>query len=771
MKRAIIATRWLSASLFAMALWAGTVVAQTGRIEGKVYADDREEPLAGVMVVVRPSNRSGITDAHGAFRITGVPAGEGVVLARYLGRESQQVSVTMPAGGLVQIDFSLKQAVFRLSDIVVSASREEERKMEIPVAIGVVDGGALRAAQPSHPAEIMNRMAGVWINVTQGEGHMAAIRQPISTDPVYLYLEDGIPARSTGFFNHNALYEINVPQADRIEVTKGPATALYGSDAIGGVINVSTRAPSARPQVGLSLDGGAYKWGRALATASNSWGGTGLRADVNLTRSDGWRRATDYDRQSGTVRWDQQVGTGSRLKTVATASRIDQQTAGSSAVSVSDYLNNPTINYTPISVREVKAVRISTAFEQEGSAHQFSFTPYVRYDWMRVIPNWTLTYDPQDYTTQNKSVGALIKYRRDLSLLRTRLVVGTDVDFSPGGQHENVIVPVRTGSVFTSYTAGQQTYDYDVTFNGVSPYVQAELSPIARLRINAGLRWDHTGYDYTNNLGLLTTGRWRRPADTTLSYHHVSPKIGVTYEFAEGFNVFASVRHGFRAPSQGQLFRQGSAVNTVALQPIKVNDYEAGIRGRVASRLDYDVTIYSLIKTNDVLSYVRTDGSTEPVNAGRTSHRGIETAVGVQMVPGLRLDVSYSYAKHRYDEWQPRFNVDLSGNEIQSAPRHIGNAVITIAPVQLKGARLCFEASRIGSYWMDQENTHKYSGHNLFNLRGSTPLVAGLSLSGRIMNLTNKRYAEMSSYTVARGEEFAPGMPRRVYLTVQYDFH
>ena len=78
---------------------------------------------------------------------------------------------------------------------------------------------------------------------------MTAIRQPITTNPVYLYLEDGIPTRSTGFFNHNALYEINVPQAGRIEVFKGPGTALYGSDAIGGIINVSTRAPSYDPSV------------------------------------------------------------------------------------------------------------------------------------------------------------------------------------------------------------------------------------------------------------------------------------------------------------------------------------------------------------------------------------------------------------------------------------------------------------------------------------------------------------------------------------------
>jgi outer membrane cobalamin receptor len=91
----------------------------------------------------------------------------------------------------------------------------------------------------------MNRLAGVHVSELSGEGHSMAIRQPITTKPMYLFLEDGIPTRATGFFNHNALYEVNIPQSGGIEVLKGPGTAMYGSDAIGGVVNVLTRAAPA----------------------------------------------------------------------------------------------------------------------------------------------------------------------------------------------------------------------------------------------------------------------------------------------------------------------------------------------------------------------------------------------------------------------------------------------------------------------------------------------------------------------------------------------
>ncbi len=140
--------------------------------------------------------------------------------------------------------------------------------------------------------------------------------------------------------------------------------------------------------------------------------------------------------------------------------------------------------------------------------------------------------------------------------------------------------------------------------------------------------------------------------------------------------------------SQGQLFRQGSAINTVGLQAVKVNSYEVGVRGRIARRVDYDVAAYSMIKTDDILSYTFPDGHTEAQNAGQTTHRGIETSLGVAVTTGLRLDVAYSYAKHMYADWQTTANVDLSGKEIVQAPRSMGTAGLTFAPPRWNGARL-----------------------------------------------------------------------------------
>jgi iron complex outermembrane recepter protein len=108
-------------------------------------------------------------------------------------------------------------------------------------------------------------------------------------------------------------------------------------------------------------------------------------------------------------------------------------------------------------------------------------------------------------------------------------------------------------------------------------------------------------------------------------------------------NVFASYGHGFRAPSEGQLFRQGQAVSTVDLQPVKVDSYEAGVRGALGGVFDYDVAVYNMTKYDDVLSYANPDGSRETVNAGETRHRGIELGVGIT-VAAVVISLFYSFA-------------------------------------------------------------------------------------------------------------------------------
>ncbi|MDO8350675.1 MAG: TonB-dependent receptor [Gallionella sp.] len=667
-----------------------------------------------------------------------------------------------------------------MDEVVVTGTREAVRKSEVAATVGVIKGVEVRAAKASHPSQIMGRVPGVWVNITGGEGHQTAIRQPLTTNPVYAYLEDGIPVRSTGFFNHNALYSVNMPQSGGIEVTKGPGSALYGSDAIGGVVNVLSRRPPASGEVEASGELGSFGWKRALLSGGNSFGDNGVRADLNLTRTDGWRQMTGYTRNSGTLRWDRALSEDATLKVLGTFSNIDQQTAGSSAISLADYSNNPTINYTPISLRKVNALRLSAAYEKETANTLLSVTPYVRDDSMDLLANWSLGYDPSTYNTSNRSFGVLAKYRMDFEAYRSRLIVGMDFDNSPGGRTENSIRTTRVGSVYTAYTLGNRIYDYQVTYQGISPYVHGEMSPTAALRLTGGLRYDDMGYDFQNNMtpaaisAVTSVGtKWYgQSANTAKHYTHLSPKLGASYTFSDSLNGFVTYNHSFRAPSEGQLFRPAATTSAVlaqqisagnlAIKPIRVDSYETGLRGKTATGISYEASLYHMVKRDDILT--QKDPITNApisVNGGQTLHRGLEIGIAAQVADTLKLDVAYSYAKHTYDSWITN-NANFTGKEMMQAPRVIANTRLTYTPGFLQGGNFAAELVSLGSYWMDDANTTRYNGHDLVNLSGSYHFGKELELFAKVNNLSNRRFAESAS-----GTTYAPGMPRIWYMGLQ----
>ena len=229
------------------------------------------------------------TDAGGAFAFTGVEPGRWVVSSRSDdGLAQGRMVVVVRPGAVARAVLRLE---VRLSEAVtVTDARGARLKRETPASVGVVSRELLAETRPSHPSEVMGAVPGVWVNVTGGEGHQTAIRQPLTTNPVYLYLEDGVPTRSTGFFNHNALYEINLPAADGIEVTSGPGSAFYGSDAIGGVVNVLTRSSLERSGLDATLEAGESGFRRFLTGGNWSRGVDGLRSTLNLTRVGGMAR-------------------------------------------------------------------------------------------------------------------------------------------------------------------------------------------------------------------------------------------------------------------------------------------------------------------------------------------------------------------------------------------------------------------------------------------------------------------------------------------------
>lgn len=694
-----------------------------------------------------------------------------------------------------------------LPEVVVTAIREDQPLSLVPASVGILSAPAIRFAAPSHPQQILGQVPGVALSATNGEGHTTAIRQPFSTSPLYLFLEDGIPVRPTGFFNHNALYEVNIPQAGGVEVIRGPGSALYGSDAIGGVVNILTARPGMDPAVLLSSEGGSFGWLRLLGSLQSGVTRFGsMRLDLNMTHSDGWRRQTGYDRLGGNFRWDYAFDSDTSLKTVISHARIDQRTGANSTLGIVDYFKNPRTNLFSIAFREVEALRISSAFEKKMGDGLLAITPYFRRNRMDLSGSYNLPNDPRFERTENDSYGILAKWRQDFpNFYKARFVGGLDLEGSPGSRAEDEWIiaarnatPVGTLRNYRGYQQGAKIYDYDVTFRSASPYLHGEISPNERLRVTAGIRYDLLGFSMDNRLsgGAIRSGTmgsvyWGQSGSVEKRFSRLVPKVGFTYEINEKNSVYTSYNQAYRIPSESQLFRGGRATSAVAaqarstaalgLEPILATQYEIGARGRL-SHLDYSLAFYQLNKTDDLVNWrdSATNVSTN-VNAGETRSRGAEAGLGIELGRWVRIDTALSFARHSYVDWINRTGaasyVAYSGNEMPQAPRFIGNTRISFSPLEPLKAQL--EWIRIGSYYLQDSNlpttagadsgVSKYEGHHLFNFRMSYDVCQSCTIFARILNLADKRYADSASVT-SNTAVYAPGSPRAFFAGIELKF-
>ncbi len=688
-----------------------------------------------------------------------------------------------------------------LGEVVITATREAEPLKETPASIGVIKAEGIKLTAPAHPQQILGQVPGVAISVTNGEGHQTAIRQPFTTSPLYLFLEDGIGVRPTGFFNHNALYEINIPMAGGIEVTRGPGSALYGSDAIGGIVNVLTRGSGPSPEGSLSSEVGSYGWLRELGSISSGETRFGaFHGDLNITHTDGWRDRTGYDRQSGNFRWDWRLDEDTKLKTIVGYTNIDQQTGANSALPWDLYRNAPKTNLFAPAYRKVQALRVSSEFERKFGDGALSLTPYFRNNSMDLNGSYNFSSDPRIEKTSSQSYGLLAKWRQDFpDFKRARIILGVDMENSPGTRTEDAVNLTKTGTGaytnYTGYTLGSRIYHYDVTFKSVSPYLHTEISLVEKLRLTAGVRYDSLGYNLQNNLpsGASSNGttKYGQSDSTSRSFERLSPKIGVTYELAKNASIYASYNQGFRVPSESQLFRGGAgtgatanqvaqsrAANALLLKPIKAEQFEVGTRGKLLG-VDYALAAYELIKRDDLVSQKDpVTGASISQNAGKTQSRGVELSLGREMVKGLRLETALSYAKHEYQEWKGKDSsgnpFNYAGNEMAAAPRFIGNTRLTWTPTEKASAQ--FEWVRIGSYYLQDSNlgttsgvdrgVSKYHGYDLFNFRSSYEVCRNATVFGRVLNIADKRYAD-SSLVSSNTAMYAPGLPRTFYAGVE----
>ena len=214
-------------------------------------------------------------------------------------------------------------AATSLEEVVVTASRSDQTIADVGSNItSILD---ISKIGQTHINETMQQVSGVWISRGNGQEHLTSIRSPVLTGAggcgAFLMAQDNIPLRASGFCNVNELFDVNSEQAGRIEVIKGPATVMYGSNAMHGMINVIT--PSINSNRSITTEAGPHDYYRVKLNA----GGSRWRMDVNATTDGGYKHDSGFDQQKATFKYQSQLS-GFAVDTVLSLSNLNQETAG-----------------------------------------------------------------------------------------------------------------------------------------------------------------------------------------------------------------------------------------------------------------------------------------------------------------------------------------------------------------------------------------------------------------------------------------------------------
>ncbi len=656
-----------------------------------------------------------------------------------------------------------------IDEVVVTATRDLQDPLDLAGNATVIDRKSIQILAHTHVADLLVQAPGAWVTAGSGQEHLSAIRSPVFTGPgscgAFLFLEDGVAIRPAGFCNVNQLMEINSEQIQAVEVIRGPGSALYGANALHGLLNFLT--PAGTPSgPSTSLEAGPDNYYRVKFDSggrSSDW-----RVLANGTHDGGARVDSGYDQGKLNLFYEHGLDEGLFRASLA-ATYLNQQTAG--FVFGQDAYKDDILsagNDATGAYRDNRALRLLMHWSRVGEKQKQDLRLYARHSSTQFRQHF-LPGEPDEDNGQN-SIGLL--FSRHLAVPSGSLIFGLDLEYTHGFLEEVQANTITNGSAFLIETrpAGKH-YDYTVNALMAAPYIRIQRES-GRWEFSAGLRAEYLRFDYDNHMedgnnrddgtpcgfgGCLYT----RPADREDGFFELAPKLGAVYDLGERRVLYASLSRGFRPPQSTELYRLQSQQQIASLDSVILDSLELGLKS-LGDALEYDFAIYAMKKRNVILR----DANGFNVDNGKTRHTGVETRLRWQIGAAWSLQIAATYALHRYDFSQQVSggNTISSGDEVDSAPRRLGS-------VQLRWADGSYttelEWVHVGRYYIDPEQANSYGGHDLLNLRLGKRFGPNWSAMLRLTNLADKRYAERADFAFGRFR-YTPGGARSLFVEIRY---
>lgn len=652
--------------------------------------------------------------------------------------------------------------------LTITASKKTQQLSQTPASLSIIEAQLLEAINAQHINQLVSQSAGAWISRGNGQEHLTSIRSPVLTGAggcgAFFMALDSISLRAPGFCNANQLFDANTEQASQIEILRGPASTLYGSNALHGVINILSPDLYRQTYNAFKLDFGANEFGRASLKKSfdvnSAQRNTNARFGVftNFTTEGGYQKQSGYDQQKATLVYQIQGQTWNN-KTVLDIANLNQETAGFvQGFEIYKDKNARKENPNPEAFRDAKSLRAYSKFSRSSTDSTLSLTPYVRWNEMAFLQHFL----PWKALEENahSSVGLQAQY--EFEQAHVNWTIGADIDLTDAELQESQASP------FSPSIPEGQHYDYEVNASTFAMFAQGTWQ-FDNLSIIAGARAERVEYDYNNKLADgsacaadVDVCRFVRPSDQVVDFSAISPSVTFNYALESGQNLYAKINQGYRAPQATELFRLQNNQLTTQLDNETMNALELGWQQQ--TRLS-SIRLSAFLQTKKDVIFQ--DTNRQNIIGGETSHQGIELEWRYSPNNNFSLVTNYAYGEHQYESDFTFSRVSIKGNEIDTAPKHLANAHVDWE-INEKASLNAF-VTYTSKYFLNPENTARYDGHTLLDLSLKYQLSQQIKLQANLYNVLDTDYAERADFGFGNYRYFV-GQPRRLFVSLTWDW-
>ncbi|MDD2964112.1 MAG: TonB-dependent receptor [Bacteroidales bacterium] len=767
-------------NILVAAFFVQSVVAQ---ISGRVTDATTGEPLAGA--VVQWHDGAGVTtNSRGNYTISGLQSGSYTFTASFLGYAPRQQKLDVNQNGNYSLDFSLDPVAFTADPVVITATRTQNRVLDVPARINLIAPAQLANIPATTTDELLTYVPG--LQISRSFGPISA-RSTVSMRGMSgkeqsrtLVLFDGIPINKTdgGSVNWNLL---NTDQIEQIEVIKGPGSALYGGSAMGGIVNIVTRRPQKLIEGKVAAEYATFNTPGARLSLSgrmNQPDSSGFYWMVNgfARRSDGYvvQPPADQTRYTTPSAMSEIMG-GIRLGYDFNANRNieldvklydDRRTAG-------EEVFQPDGNATD---HDTRHFRLSYSDKQGETT--YNATLFALVENYHKVNEWMSgdMYTFYDVDSKRSDYGLLVNATR-LLLSNHRVTAGIDL---------------RQGAVDASdiYYTSTDKINNRGRMNFGAVYLQDEYAfAKGNGRVVAGLRLDYAHFydgaftiEYPSVVNSFMAPYQIEAIDNT-TWTALSPKLGVQYKPTNASRVYAGYSRGFRPSILDDMCRSGRIrggfkIANPNLKPETIDNFELGgdlnpfswarLAASVYYSLGHDFMYYTSTGQTIDMGYAVNPISRRE-NISQVEIYGVEAELSVRPIEYLTFFANYAYTHSQIKDYtvvNPLVDFDLTGKFLTDVAPHIFSAGAVYSMPRFSVSALCKYTDKMwitDSNGFDDKYLFAYQYPSVFQVdaRAKLMVINGLWVAGSVQNLFDVKYYESKG-------SVSPG--RYITAEVSYSF-